>query len=518
MGNPMDGQDIKQGKVYLIGAGPGDPGLMTLKGKDILCKADVIIYDYLANKIFLEYAKPGAQLIYVGKKGGDHTMDQADINRLIVLKSKAGQTVARLKGGDPFIFGRGGEEAQELVADGVPFEVVPGITSAISVPAYAGIPLTHRDHTATVAFITGHEDPFKEKSNIHWDKLATGVGTLVFLMGVGNLKKIAENLMRHGRTPDTPVAVIRRGTVAEQETISGNLLNIAERVENAGLRPPAIIVVGDVVGLRDELNWFETKPLFGKRIVVTRARKQASGFLQELTSLGADCIQFPTIEIIPPDSWEPLDTAISDLESYQWLLFTSVNGVKYFLQRLHSGGKDVRDLKGIKIGAIGPKTADQWHQLGIKPDLIPDEYRAEAVVEAFKKWDTQGVRILVPRAAKAREILPDQLRKMGARVDVVDAYKTVSPTGDTAGVRDMLEKGTIDMVTFTSSSTVTNFVNMFGSEKQRLTDEWMKRVKIACIGPITADTAKANGFSVDLMPSDYTIEALTQAITDFFGA
>ena len=513
----MDRQDVKQGKVYLIGAGPGDPGLMTLKGKDILSEADVIIYDYLANKLFLEYAKPQAELIYVGKKGGDHTMGQAEINRLIVEKSKSGNSVARLKGGDPFIFGRGGEEAQELVADGVPFEVVPGITSAISVPAYAGIPLTHRDHTATVAFVTGHEDPLKEGSNIQWDKLSTGVGTIVFLMGVGNLKKIAENLMRHGRSPDTPVAVIRRGTVPEQKTVSGNLKNISARVENAGLRPPAIIVVGDVVGLRDELNWFETKPLFGKRIVVTRAREQASGFLQELTSLGAECIQFPTIEIIPPDSWDPLDTAISNLESYHWLLFTSVNGVKHFLQRLHFSGKDVRNLKGIKIGAIGPKTADQWHQLGIKPDLIPDEYRAEAVVESFKKWDTQRVRILVPRAAKAREILPDQLRKMGAQVDVVDAYKTVTPTENTAGVRDMLEKGIIDMVTFTSSSTVTNFVNMFGSEKQRLTDEWMKRVKIACIGPITANTAKANGFSVDLMPSDYTIEALTQAITDFYG-
>ena len=512
----MDGQNVKPGKVYLIGAGPGDPGLMTLKGKDILCKADVVIYDYLANKIFLEYAKPEAELIYVGKKGGDHTMGQADINRLIVKKSKSGKSVARLKGGDPFIFGRGGEEAQELVADKVPFEVVPGITSAISVPAYAGIPLTHRDHTATVAFVTGHEDPFKEKSNIHWDKLATGVGTIVFLMGVGNLKKIAQNLMRHGRNADTPVAVIRRGTVAEQETISGNLLNIAERVESAGLRPPAIIVVGDVVGLRDELNWFETKPLFGKRIVVTRAREQASGFMQELSSLGAECIQFPTIEIIPPDSWEPLDTAISELESYHWLLFTSVNGVKYFLKRLYSSGKDIRDLKGIKIGAIGPKTADQWHQLGIKPDLIPDEYRAEAVVETFKKWDTQGVRILVPRAAKAREILPNQLQKMGAQVDVVDAYKTVSPTENTAGVRNMLEEGTIHMVTFTSSSTVTNFVDMFGPEKQRLTGEWMKGVKVACIGPITADTARGQGFSVDLMPSDYTIEALTRAIKDYF--
>jgi len=513
----MSKQDVKRGKVYLIGAGPGDPGLMTLKGKEILSRADVIIYDYLANKVFLEYRKPEAEMIYVGKKGGDHTMGQADINRLIVEKSKAGYSVARLKGGDPFIFGRGGEEAQELVADGIPFEVVPGITSAISVPAYAGIPLTHRDHTATVAFVTGHEDPFKEKSNIHWDKLATGVGTIVFLMGVGNLSKIAENLVRHGRSSKTPVAVIHRGTVAEQKTISGNLENIADQVEKAGLRPPAIIVVGEVVGLRDELNWFETKPLFGKRIVVTRAREQASGFLQALTSLGAECIQFPTIEIVAPDTWEPLDTAISNLESYQWLLFTSVNGVKYFVERLHHAGKDVRDLKGLKIGAIGPKTAQQWHQWGIAPDLVPNEYRAEAVVEAFKKWDPQGVRILIPRAAKAREILPDQLRKMGAQVDVVDAYKTVSPTHDTAGVQEMFQNSAIDMVTFTSSSTVTNFVGMFGSEKQQLTDEWMKRVKVACIGPITADTARKHGFSVDLMPADYTIEALTRAITDFFG-
>ena len=367
-----------------------------------------------------------------------------------------------------------------------------------------------------MAFVTGHEDPQKEESSIQWEKLATGVGTIVFLMGVGNLSKIAENLMRHGRSPDTPVAVIRRGTVVEQKTIAGNLKNISDRVENAGLRPPAIIVVGDVVGLRDELNWFETKPLFGKRIVVTRAREQASGFLKKLSSLGAECIQFPTIEIIPPDSWDPLDTSISNLESYHWLLFTSVNGVKYFLERLRFRGKDIRDLKGIKIGAIGPKTADQWHQLGIIPDLIPDEYRAEAVVESFKKWDTKGVRILIPRAAKAREVLPEQLRKMGARVDVVDAYKTISPKGDTRGIQGMLEKGTIHMVTFTSSSTVTNFVKMFNA-REELANKWMKRVSVACIGPITADTAREQGFSVDLMPADYTIEALTQAITDFFG-
>ncbi len=506
----------KHGNVYLIGAGPGDPGLMTLRGKEILSTADVIIYDYLANKAFLDYGKPDVELIYVGKKGGDHTMGQADINRLIVEKSKSGRSVARLKGGDPFIFGRGGEEAQELVAAGVPFEVVPGITSAISVPAYAGIPLTHRDHTATVAFVTGHEDPLKNESNIRWDKLATGVGTLVFLMGVGNLSKIAQNLTHHGRSPQTPVAVIRRGTVAEQETVTGTLQNIAERVAQAGLKPPAIIVVGDVVNLRNELNWFETKPLFGKRIVVTRAREQASGFLRRLSSLGAECLQFPTIEIVPPDTFEPLDAAIGQLEMYQWLLFTSVNGVKYFLKRLQHSGKDIRDLKGIRIGAIGPKTAEQWERLGIRPDLVPEEYRAEAVVEAFRKWKPKGISILLPRAARAREILPDELRKMGARVHVVDAYKTVTPAGDTAGIREMFKSEAIHMVTFTSSSTVTNFVNMFGSDRDQLTGRWMKTVKVACIGPITAKTAEKEGFSVDLMPRDYTIGALTRAITEFF--
>ncbi len=514
----MEGKDVKSGNVYLIGAGPGDPGLLTLKGKEILRKADVIIYDYLANKTFLEYAKPEAERIYVGKKGGDHTMGQGDINRLIVEKSKAGKSVARLKGGDPFIFGRGGEEAQELVAEGVPFEVVPGITSAISVPAYAGIPLTHRDYTATVAFVTGHEDPSKEESNINWEKLATGAGTIVFLMGVGNLPKIAHHLMAHGRSPDTPVAVIRRGTVAEQKTVSGGLNTIASRVAEAGLKPPAIIVVGDVVKLRDELNWFETKPLFGKRIVVTRARAQASGFLQKLSALGAECLQFPTIEIVPPDSFDPLDTAVSNLDTYQWLLFTSVNGVKYFLKRLHHLGKDVRDLKGLKIGAIGPKTAQEWERFGITPDLVPHEYRAEAVVEAFRKWKPEGVSILLPRAAQAREILPHELRKMGARVDVVDAYKTVTPTGDTSHIRDLLESGTIHMVTFTSSSTVTNFTSMFGADKAQLINRWMKTVKVACIGPITGETAKKQGFSVDLMPKDYTIEALTRAIVDFFSA
>ena len=506
-----------KGKVYLVGAGPGDPGLLTIKAKACLETADVVIYDYLANEAFLDHADEKAELIYVGKKGGDHTLSQAEINKLIVDKAQQGRTIVRLKGGDPFIFGRGGEEAEELVKAGVPFEIVPGITSAIAVPAYAGIPLTHRDYTSTVAFITGHEDPTKEKSGIAWDKLGTGVGTLVFLMGVGNLKQIAESLVKHGRSPDTPVAVVHRGTVPEQKTVVGTLQDIAERAQKEGMKPPAIIVVGDIVNLREHLNWFENKPLFGKRIVVTRAREQASGFLARLNELGAACIEFPTIQVVPPKSWDPLDRAIMRLERYQWLLFTSVNGVKYFFKRLEDLELDMRELKDMKVGAIGPKTAEAVYKKGIRPDLVPDEYRAEAVVDAFGKWDVKGINILLPRAAKARQVLPVELVKMGASVDEIPAYQTVQPDHDKGRVRGMLEKGEIDMVTFTSSSTVANFWEMFSEERQEL-KTWMAKVAVACIGPITAQTAEEQGLSVSLIPQEYTIEALTHAIVQYFSS
>lgn len=507
----------QQGTVYLIGSGPGDPGLLTVKGKELLSRADVVIYDYLANPHFLEWTREGAELIYVGKKGGDHTMSQDRINRLIVEKAREGKSVVRLKGGDPFIFGRGGEEAEKLARAGVDFEVVPGVTSAISVPAYAGIPLTHRDYTPTVAFVTGHEDPLKERSGIAWDKLATGVGTLVFLMGVGNLAHIADRLMKHGRPGSTPVAVIRRGTTAEQSTWLGTLQDIGRIAEENRIRPPAIIVVGEVVQLRQALNWFETKPLFGRRIVVTRAREQASEFRQVLDSLGAETIEFPTIEVKPPENWDALDRAIREIDAYDWLLFTSVNGVRFFLERLGTLGKDVRDLKGIQIGVIGPKTAEMWQRLGIRPDLMPEEYRAEAVVDALKAGGVNGLRILIPRAAKAREVLPERLREAGARVDVVHAYQTLTPDHDAGRVRELLSKGSIDMVTFTSSSTVSNFVKMFRGAEDRL-GEWMAQVAVACIGPITAQTARENGLSVSLIPPAYTIDSLTREITRFFGS
>ncbi|MFO7986897.1 MAG: uroporphyrinogen-III C-methyltransferase [Desulfatiglandaceae bacterium] len=512
----MNFTEHQAGKVYLVGAGPGDPGLLTVKGKQCLSQADVVIYDYLANPAFLDLAREGAEILYVGKRGGAHTMSQEAINRLIVEYAVSGKMVVRLKGGDPFIFGRGGEEAQELIKSGVAFEVVPGVTSAISVPAYAGIPLTHRDHTATVAFVTGHEDPLKGQSTVAWDRLAAGVGTLVFLMGVGNLPEITKKLMENGRPGDTPVAVIRRGTLSDQKTVVGTLNNIVRLVQESRIHPPAITVVGDVVHLRSELNWFETKPLFGKRIVVTRARAQASDFVQALSLLGAQCIEFPTIKVIPPENWDLVDQAIRDLKTYDWLLFTSINGVNFFLERLGVMGKDIRDLKGIKIGAIGPKTASAWKDLGINVDLMPDEYRAEAVVEAFRKAGVHRARILIPRAAKAREILPEALRDMGAEVHVVPVYRTTRPDHGTSLVKTLLEKGEVDMVTFTSSSTVTNFVGMFEAVEQDL-HQWMADTAVACIGPITAKTAQDEGLSVTVIPEEYTIDALTRTVADYFS-
>ncbi|MBN1905800.1 MAG: uroporphyrinogen-III C-methyltransferase [Deltaproteobacteria bacterium] len=506
----------KKGMVYLVGAGPGDPGLLTIKAKECIERADVLLYDYLANYKFLEYAPPDAEHIYVGKKAGDHTKRQDEINSIICEKAIEGLTVVRLKGGDPFIFGRGGEEAQELLKAGVSFEIVPGITSAIAVPAYAGIPLTHRDHTATVAFITGHEDPSKGESNIAWDKLATGIGTLVFLMGIGNLNNICLALIENGRSPDTPVAVIFRGTHPEQKTITGTLETIYEISQKAGIKPPGIIVVGDVVGLRNELNWFEKRPLFGKSIVVTRAREQASGFMAGLRELGANCIEFPTIEIRPPDDWAPLDRAIERIRDYNWLIFTSVNGVKFFFKRLFEDGKDVRALGEIKVCAIGPKTADEVKGYGIIPDMVPTEYRAEAVIIGFRRLKTDSLKILLPRAKEAREILPDELRKMGAKVDVVESYVTIMPENRVAAISKMLEAGEISMITFTSSSTVTNFMGMFGTNANQV-KEWLKDVDIASIGPITSETARRLGLKITVEPESYTIDALTNAIVGHYS-
>ena len=504
---------MAKGMVYLIGAGPGAPGLITLKAIECIKEADVVVYDYLANKKFLEYARKGAEIIYVGKIGGAHTLPQDEINKLIIKKAQKGKIIARLKGGDPFIFGRGGEEAEEIIQAGIPYEVIPGVTAGVAAAAYAGIPLTHRDFTTTVAFITGHEDPTKEDSNIYWDKISTGIGTLVFYMGIGNLEPNMKKLMENGRSPDTPVALIRWGTTSNQETIIGTIKDIAEKAKQANFKAPAITVVGGVVSLRDKLRWFDKRPLFGKKIIVTRSREQASDFSVLLEKYGAEPIEFPTIETVPPKDWKEIDRAIKNLPKYDWAIFTSINGVKYFVERLKKQGKDIRELKGIKICAIGPATAKAIEDLGIKVDLLPKEYRAESIITGLGKTKIKGRRFLLPRALKAREVLPEEIKRLGGKVDVVTAYRTVQPKEKTDEIRKMLREKRVDVVTFTSSSTVENFVNMF---KRNEVPGILNGTRVACIGPITKDTATKLGIKTDIMPEKYTIPALTEAIGEYY--
>lgn len=506
---------MKNGKVYLIGAGPGDPGLITVKGMTCLKKADVVVYDYLANEQLLSQVQEGAELVYVGKKGGDHTLSQKEINSLIAEKARTGKTVARLKGGDPFIFGRGGEEAEELADAGIPFEVVPGVTSAIAAPAYAGIPLTHRDFTSTVAFITGHEDPTKEETKIDWNKIATGVGTIVFLMGAGNLPTIAAELMKNGRDPETPVALIRWGTLPEQETIIGKLSTIEEIARSKKIKPPVIILIGEVVALRDKLNWFEKLPLFGKTILVTRSREQASELSEKLRELGAAPVEFPTIELMPPESWADADHCLAQMVSYDWIIFTSANGVKYFIERLLALGGDLRDLKGPRVCAIGPQTAEALKTLKIRVDFVPAEYRAESIFEGLSKGNLKGRRILIPRAKVARDILPAELKKAGALVDVVEVYRTVCPKSQGRKIQELLKKKAFSAVTFTSSSTVSNFAEIIGMKEVR---ELTEGIPVASIGPITAEKARSMGIKTTIMPEEYTIPALLDALVKYFTA
>ena len=501
----------KKGKVYIIGAGPGDAGLITLKGIDCLREADVVIYDYLVSKDLLKYASNEARFIYAGKQGGAHTLSQWEINDLLVKEAKAGNTVARLKGGDPFIFGRGGEEAEKLAASGLPFEIVPGVTSAIAVPAYAGIPLTHRGLTSTVAFVTGHEDPTKEKSDIDWQALAR-IGTLVFLMGVKNIEKIVKELKDNGRSPKTPAALIRWGTTPKQEVLTGTLANISTLAKERKFAPPAILVVGKVVDLRDTLKWFDQKPIFGRGVVITRPEKQADDLAQLLIKEGANPIHFPTIKIVPPPDWRDLDAAIKKLKGYDWLIFTSANGVAFFFERLLAKKKDIRDLKGIKICCIGPATAQQVQNKGIKVDLVPEKFISEGILRSFSRTNLKGKKILIARAAKARDVLPEGLKKLGAKVDVATAYVTVISEKKKKELEELFKENQIDVITFTSSSTVNNFVKIMGRNFSLPED-----VKIACIGPVTGAAAARAGFSVDINQEEYTMEGLVQALIDYFG-
>jgi uroporphyrinogen III methyltransferase/synthase len=497
------------GKVFLVGAGPGDPDLITVKARKVIKRAEVLIYDYLATSELVDLAPEGAEKIYVGKKGGAHTLPQEEINKLLVEKAKEGKLVVRLKGGDPFLFGRGGEEAEVLAKEGIPFEVVPGITSAIAVPAYAGIPVTHRDFTSTLAIITGHEAEGKEESSINFEALSQ-LGTLVFLMGMKNLPFIVKRLVECGKSEETPVAVIRWGTTERQKAVTGTLKDIVEKVREAGLKAPAIIVIGEVVRLRERLSWFEKKPLFGKRILITRTRKQASKLSERLKELGARCYQVPTIEIKPIKNPE-VKEEIKKVTSYDWLIFTSENGVEVFFERLFEEGLDVRALSRLKIAVIGSATKEKLFTYGIKADLFPERsFTQEGLLEAFASVDLTEKKVLIARAAKARDVLPKGLEEKGALVKVLPIYETLCPESSKERLNALLREG-VDVITFTSSSTVQNFFKLLGEEKELLSG-----VKLASIGPITSQTLREFGYEPHIEAELHTIEGLVEAILKYF--
>jgi uroporphyrinogen III methyltransferase/synthase len=506
-----------KGKVYIVGAGPGDIGLLTIKGLKCLQKAEVVIYDFHLNAQVLNCINHDAEFIYAGKRGGHHSMTQERINQILIEKASQYKTVCRLKGGDPFVFGRGGEEAEALANEGIEFEIVPGVSSAIAAPAYAGIPLTHRLYSSSLAIVPGYEDPAKKESLIDWSKLATGVGTIVFLMTIKNIETVCKKLIEHGRKAETPVAVIRWGTRPDQKTIVSTLKDIAKSVKEKEIKPPAVMVVGDVVNLREKLKWYEKKPLFGQRILVTR---EHSGGFETLEELGAEIIEFPTIKIVPVKNPGDLDKTISKIAYYNWLIFTSANGVKFFLKRYFEKNRDIRDMKGIKICAIGTKTAAEIQKYGIKVDLVPEEFNAESLIDSLiiksqgtaaaqdSEHELKGVRFLLPRAETAREILPEQIKKLGGDIDVVTVYKTEKPEVHGKRLKRFLKEGKISIATFTSAATFKNFMSIMQEDAKTI----LKGVAIAVIGPVTAQAVKEAGLNVNIMPKEATTEAMAKEI------
>ena len=486
-------------KVYLVGAGPGDPDLITWKGRRILERADAVLYDHLANDALVDLAPSQAERIYVGKKKSSHAFTQEEICAMLVERARRGLTVVRLKGGDPYIFGRGGEEAEALADAGIPFEVVPGVTTPLGIAAYSGVPLTHREHTSVVTFVTGHA-----AGEIDWDKVGLAE-TLVIFMGLTTFAEIARELIAHGRSAETPAMAVRWGTRPDQETLTGTLATLPRLIEQHGMKPPASIIVGEVVRLREKLDWFGRLPLFGKRIVVTRAKDQADALGQRLHALGADVIELPTIEIQPASDYARLDQAITELGCYDWLIFTSANGVRFFLERLDHSRTDLRSLRA-KICAIGPATRAAVEALHLKVDLMGKEYVAESLVDAFAGHDLAGKRVLLPRAAVARDVVPVELERRGARVDVVEAYRTVIPAKAAERARQLFAAPRRpDCITFTSSSTVRNFVSAAGCQM-------LEGVRVATIGPVTSDTARTLGIRVDAEAQPFTIDGLVNAV------
>jgi uroporphyrinogen III methyltransferase/synthase len=499
----------ENGKVYLVGAGPGDLGLVTLRAKECIEGADVIVYDHLANPEMLGWARDDAEVIYAGKKANEHSLTQQEINALLVEKAGGGKQVVRLKGGDPLVFGRGAEEANAVVEAGIEFEIVPGITSAIAGPAYAGIPVTHRAENSHVTFFTGHEDPAKTESAVDYAALAKLGGTQVMLMGVERLEAITREMLKQGVRADLPVALVRWATTGRQETLTGTLQDIAQRAIDRGFEAPAVAVFGEVVKLRENLNWYEKRPLSGKRIVVTRTRKQASALSNKLRALGAHVIELPTIRIAPPTDLRAFAELVQDAHAYDWIVFTSANGVEAFFEFFFKLYDDAREIGAARIAAIGPATAQRVKDFHLHVDLQPEEFVAEAVVREFQKQgDVENLRILLVRAEKARDVLPKQLSALGAIVDEGFAYRTVPETGDITGARRQLLEEGADLITFTSSSTVENFL--------ALGLPWPKGMQVASIGPITSKTARDHGLNIDVEARRHDIDGLVQAIRNFF--
>ena len=514
MANEKNHLPPRSGIVYLVGAGPGDPGLITVKALSIIRSADVIVHDYLAVSQLVDEAKPEAELLYVGKTGKEHTLEQSEINQLLIQKAREGKKVVRLKGGDPYVFGRGGEEAEELVAAGISFEVIPGVSSAVAAPAYAGIPVTHRDHASMVTFVTGHEDPDKGESAIDWGVLARNPGTLVFLMGVRNLSNISKSLIEHGKKADTRAALIRWGTTPQQVSVFSTLEQIPDEAVKRGVKAPAVLVVGSVVSLGESLGWFEKKPLFGKRILITRSREQSRKMAEKVAEHGGEPILFPTITINDPDDFGPLDNCILRVSTFDWIIFTSVNGVQRFFKRFFTVREDIRELAGPKIGAIGPVTAAEISKHGLRVNMVAQEFVAEGVLRLLSEYDVLGKRFLIPRAEKARDVLPKGIEELGGEVETVTVYRTGVPSDkQVKKIQTKLKNSQIDAVTFTSSSTVSHFVAMLGVENvPSLTEE----VIVASIGPVTSETAREHGLRVDVEATEFTIEGLVTAMVNHY--
>lgn len=502
-----------KGKVYLVGAGPGDIGLLTVKGLRCLKKAEVVVYDFHINAQILNYISHDAEFIYCGKRGGHHEMTQEEINQALVGNAEAGRVVCRLKGGDPFVFGRGGEEAEALAARGIEFEIVPGVSSSVAAPAYAGIPLTHRDYSSSFSVITGNEALSKTESSVDWARCARQHDTLVFLMAVRNLRAITATLMENGLAADTPAAVVRWGTRPDQKTVVSTLGSVADLIQEARMRPPAVLVVGEVVRLRDVLSWYEKKPLFGQRVLITR---EYTRDYEPLEDLGAEIFEFPTIEIAPPESLDGLDSSIRSVEQYHWLVVTSANGWRHFIRRFLELDRDIRDLKGLKLCAIGTKTAEAVRAFGIKVDLIPEQFNAEGLIQAFSAGrtgapsgkDLAGVRILLPRAELAREIFPRRVRELGGQIDTPVAYRALKPEKHAKRLIRFLKEGRISIATFTSAATFDNFVSMVGDDAITL----LRAADIAAIGPVTSKAIEKRGLKVGIVPREATISSMVDEI------